>query len=325
MPADYSADGKESTKVFTQQLCAKKACTSSSMALVPTSHIDNRTVQFVVDNTYKSIPSAKAKLDRTGKYRKVHEFTLYVDIVRGDPDLIERVLFGMGRHFEPQTFVSSCPIRVRQPNGLPAWRFCTTQQVCGAPKVNISVRGAGGSKMVITHMIRLEEGKQKRTLYTFRESRGPMPLRMVKIDEEQKFGIELELSSPLDIDSSMIADMMPRNAGRVAVIGTHSQGRQLYSEGWKIVPDGSIVCNRNMPACNKFELVSRVLHGGRGLSEVAAVTKSLQNARIQINKSMGFHVHIDVSKYSIKQLIKICQNFIKVRTIVNSVVPRNVS
>lgn len=140
-----------------------------------------------------------------------------------------------------------------------------------------------------------------------------MPLRMIKIDEEQKFGIELELSSPLGIDSLMIANMMPRNAGQVAVIETHSQGRQLYSEGWKIVPDGSIVCNRNMPACNKFELVSRVLQGGRGLSEVAAVTKSLQNASIQINKSMGFHVHIDVSKYSVQQLIKICQNFIKVR------------
>ena len=292
---------------------AKKARASSSMALVHPSNIDDRTVQFVVDNTYKRIPSARAKLDRTGTYRKVHEFTLYVDIVSGDPDLIERALFDMGPTFEPQTFVSSCPIQVRQPNGLPAWRFCTTQQVYGATEATISIRGAGGSKMVITHMIRLEEGKQKRTLFTFRESRGPALLKVIKLDEEQKFGIELELSSPLGIDSSMIADMMPRNAGRVAVIDSHSQGRQLYSEGWKIVPDGSIVCNRNMPACNKFELVSRVLQGGRGLSEVAAVTKSLQDARIQINKSMGFHVHIDVSKYSVKQLIKICQNFIKVR------------
>jgi hypothetical protein len=288
------------------------------MALVHPSNLDDRTVQFVVDNTYKRIPSARAKLDRTGRYRRVHEFTLYVDIVSGDPDLIERVLFDMGPTFEPQTFVSSCPIQVRQPNGLPAWRFCTTQQVYGATEANISVRGAGGSKMVVTHMIRLGEGNQKRTLFTFRESRGPMPLRLIKIDEEQKFGIELELSSPLGINSSMVADMMPRNAGRVAVIESHSQGRQLYSEGWKIVPDGSIVCNRNMPACNKFELVSRVLQGGRGLSEVAAVTKSLENARIQINKSMGFHVHIDVSKYSVQQLIKICQNFIKVRQLFRS-------
>jgi hypothetical protein len=117
------------------------------MALVPPSNIDDRTVRFVVDNTYKSLRTSKAKLDmHHGQRRKVHEFTLYVDIVSGDPDLIERVLFDMGPTFEPKTFVSSCPIQVTQPNGSPAWRFCTTQQVYGAPKANISVRGAGAAR-----------------------------------------------------------------------------------------------------------------------------------------------------------------------------------
>jgi hypothetical protein len=272
---------------------------------------DDRSVRFVVNNTYKSIPSHKAKLDRSGKHLKTHEYTLYVDIVKGDPDLIDRVFFDMGSTFSPSTFISSCPVQVTQPNGSPGWRFSTTQQVYGSTKAEISIRGAGGSKMVVAHKIRLGEGgPKKRTIYTFREARGRQPLRMVKIEDNQRFGIELELSSPPGIDTEMIADMMPRSAGNVIVGGARHAS---HTEGWKIVSDGSIVCNRNMPDCHKFEVVSRILVGGDGLGQIEAVTKALGKANIKVNKSMGFHVHVDVSGYSIEQLIKICQNFIKVR------------
>ena len=68
-----------------------------------------------------------------------------------------------------------------------------------------------------------------------------------------------------------------------------------------------------MLSCNKFELVSNILEGGKGAARIHNVTKALGRARIQVNKSMGFHVHVDVLGYSIEQLIKICQNFMKVR------------
>ena len=272
---------------------------------------DDRSVLLVVDNTYRSIPEHKAKYDKSGTYLKTHEYTLYVDVVKGDPDLIERVLFDMGSTFSPSIFISSCPVQVTQPNGLPAWRFSTTQQVYGPSKAEISIRGAGGTKMVVTHNIRLEaDDHRKRTVYTFRESRGRQPLRMIKINDEQRFGIELEVSSPPGIDTEMVADMMPRSAGSVSVGGAR---HAAHADGWKIVDDGSIVCNRNMPECHKFEVVSRILVGGDGLGQIAAVTKALGRASIKVNKSMGFHVHVDVSEYSDEQLIKICQNFIKVR------------
>lgn len=271
-----------------------------------------RAVRFVVDNTYKSIPVHEAKLDRSGRYRKLHEYTLYVDIIYGDPDLIRHVRFYLGPTFHPQTFVCSSPIRVNRPNGLPAWRFSTTQQVCGARRATITLVGVKGSKTVVTHHIHLDDDRRKCKVYAFREPKGRAPHRKVKIDDAQKFGVELELSSPLGVDTNMIADMMPRSAGDVFVAESHGEGKQYHSNGWKIVPDGSIVCNRNMPTCNKFELVSNILDGGKGLDQIYHVTRALGRARIQINKSMGFHVHVDVLGYSIEQLIKICQNFIKV-------------
>jgi Putative amidoligase enzyme len=278
-------------------------------------------LKVVVDNTYNRIPQREASLDRTQSFYKIHEFTLFVDVISGDPDMIERVLFDMGPSFQPQVFICTCPIYIRQSHtGKLAYRFSTTQTVYGATEATITIRGCGGSKLVVTHQIRLKdlnrfinEGNRSE-VYRFEEFR-PMPLRMTKIDENQNFGIELELSSPPWIDRSTIADLMPRNAGQIFLPDTYSEGRHTHNDGWKIVLDGSIECNRNMPLCNKFEVVSRILKGGKGLSEIASVIRSLERTELKVNKSMGFHVHIDVSAYDINQLVKICQNFIKVRNL----------
>jgi len=146
---------------------------------------------------------------------------------------------------------------------------------------------------------------------------------MLKIADEAKFGIELELSSAPGVDPESIADAMPRNAGDIDLVDSWRDGRASYQNGWKIVPDGSIVCSRNMPSCHKFELVSRVLYGGKGLSEVAAVCKALNSLspKLQVNKSMGFHVHVDVSGYSLQQMIAICQNFCKYEAVMDSFMP----
>jgi hypothetical protein len=281
---------------------------------------EGNNLKLVVDNTYKRIPFSQASLDKTRTHHKVHGFTLFVDVISGDPDMIECVMFDMGPNFHPRIFKCVYPLFIRKSDtGNLAYRFSTTQTVYGAGQANITIRGCGGSKMVILHKIRLgdinnlrsEENKMK--VFDFQEPR-PMPLKMIKIDENQKFGIELELSSPSWIDRSHIAGLMPPNAGRIFIYDAYSKGRHPYNDGWKIVSDGSIVCNRNMPQCNKFEIVSRILQGEKGLSEIESVTCSLERTELKVNKSMGFHVHINVSGYDINQLVKICQNFIKVGT-----------
>ena len=275
-------------------------------------------LQFIVDNTYKKLSTNEAKLNKTGEHYKVHDWTLFVDVVAGNPDLIERVCFQFGDSFSPSKFICPCPVPVKHRNGRNAWRFSTRQQTYGSrgTKATISIRGAGGSLMEVEHTVKLHkiDNRKKAPLQHFTERRGAQPLRYVKLPENANFGIELELSSSQRVEAEDVANALPRNAGEVQVTN-YSDGRQTYQDGWKLVPDSSIVCNRSMPTCNKFELVSRVLRGGKGLAEVASVVRSIENnvsPKLKVNKSMGFHVHVDVSGFSLDQLIKICQKFYQV-------------
>jgi hypothetical protein len=289
------------------------------------SNSDGLSVDFVVGNDYRRLPDHAAPRDRSRRFKKVHDWTLYVDVVKGDPNLIERVVFDLGSTFNPQTYICSCPISLQKPNGRFVWRFSTRQQVYGATDALIAIRGVGGTKMEISHSIQLRDtSQQKSVVHTFTEPRGKHPLRMLKIPDSQRFGVELELTSPPGISPSDVADVMPRSAGDVYVVDSYREGRQAYQEGWKIVPDSSIVCNRNMPSCHKFELVSRVLQGGKGLAEVSHVISALNNSvspKLQVNKSMGYHVHIDVSGLSLPHLIKICQNFVKYESVMDTFMP----
>jgi hypothetical protein len=86
-------------------------------------------VKFVVGNTYREIPQGNAKLDRTHKFRKMDDWTLYVDIVEGNVDTIQHVAFDMQHQsFQPRVFQHAAPVKVSRPDGTVAWRFSTRQQ-----------------------------------------------------------------------------------------------------------------------------------------------------------------------------------------------------
>lgn len=274
---------------------------------------------FIVGNTYRSVPLSEAKLDRSGRFHKEHDWTLFVDVVSGNPDLIERVVFDLGSSFSPSSFVCASPVSVTRPNGLQAWRFSTRQQTYGAVKASIKIRGMGGTVLHTEHRVVLHPTSSKPPVQFFNEPRPAARHKPLKLPDQQRFGIELELTSPPRVSLDAIVARIPI---RVNLIDSYGEGRATTSD-WKMVPDSSIVCSASIPDCNKFELVSPVLQGGNGLGQVNQVLNALGEIepKLKVNKSMGFHVHVDVSTLSHAQLIKVCQNFIKYEDVLDRLQP----
>lgn len=299
----------------------KKALSSCIYIMSTSLATSSTSVIFVVGNTYKRISNASAKLDRSGRYKKVHDWTLYVDVQAGDPDLIQHVKFDLHSSFQPNSFTCSSPVNIIQPDGSRVSRFSTRQQSYGSfSKATIRILGRGGSTMSVTHTISLKRGGGKSDKKRFIENTSTRPFQYVKLNDKTTFGIELELSCSTGTQVDQISETI-RSIANVPV--NYYLGGSGHSE-WKLVHDGSIVCNRNAPNCSKFELVSPILCGGEGLNEISRVLRSLQHLNcITVNKSMGFHVHVGVEGYTLQQLIKICKNFIKYEDAIDSFMPQS--
>ena len=158
---------------------------------------------------------------------------------------------------------------------------------------------------------------------TFSEHRPFKPLKFLKVPEQLQFGIELELTSATHLSPAYIASELQYSSGlAVDAIDSYGHGRGT-STNWKIVPDSSIMCGPSLPDCNTLELVSPILAGGVGLTQTSAILKGLGAIRpsLKVNKSMGFHVHVDVSSLTQDQLIKVCQNFVKYEAAMDSFMP----
>ena len=293
----------------------------------------SRNADFVVGNTYRKLQKRNAKLDKTGKHRKIHDWILFVDIIKGNPDIINSVVFEFGSSFSPSSFACMSPVEVKYPDGETAYRFKTRQQTYGPVTAKINIRGCGGTVHKVTHRTVLETDSEnlKSVVHTFTERNSLKPLKALKIDDAQKFGIELELTSDNDVTEEMIANVMNgsnsndrNNNPNVVVIRNWAEGRAT-STNWKLVPDSSIVCSTSSPDCNRFELVSPILMGGNGLSQINTILKRLNDSSsiVKVNKSMGYHLHINVESFTYKQLVKVCQNFIKYEDAIDTLMPRS--
>jgi len=283
-------------------------------------------VDFILGNSYSRIAATNAKFDRSGCHRRIHDWTLYVDVVTGEEaaDLIERVCFDMkDDSFDPREFTCYCPIRKRVGN-VTRYRFHTRQKTFGAVNAEITIRGRGGSTLRFRHRVVLQDGGvEAENVQNFVERRPQKPLKPIKMDG--RFGIELEMTSDASDTAADISKAIRARAAIDVVDLTHNYAAARSSnEDWKLMSDASIVCNRERPDCNKFELVSPILAGGEGLNTAYKVLDGLKKvSSINLNKSMGFHVHINVEHFSLAQLIKLCQQFIKFERAIDSIMPES--
>jgi Putative amidoligase enzyme len=285
----------------------------------------NKSVLFAVGNTYQRIPEGNAKLDRSRRFRRVHDYKVYVDVIaqRDQVDVVSHVEFNFGSSFRPSVFSHYTPVAVLDRDGCQRWRFASRQQAFGVVSCQITLHGRGGSRLTIDHSIRTcnyEEPQVRR----FVENRpqktlGPVPLPNVK------FGIELELTTSASETPDQVARSVETrcNVPVQVMTDSYSQARQTYSS-WKLMRDSSIACHINRPDCNAFELVSPVLSGQDGVGEVHQLVSTLTLIRsVKVNKSMGFHVHVNVEHVGLKGLIKVCQNFVKYEKAMDSFMPKS--
>ena len=291
----------------------------STASTVRRANHHGESVRFQIDNTYTRINRRYAPRDRSGQYVKVHDWVLFVNVLQQDesPDIIERVSFDLGSTFQPSVFHCTTPVPVVLPNSSRAWQFSTRQQSYGAVTAQITIRGAGGTILKLEHEVKLTPllERPKPPIHTFTEARSVRPLRTLALPATPTYGIELELTSPVYQTLPEIAQTLG-----ALLVDSYSQGR-VTSEHWKLVPDSSIVCNPSRPDCNTFELVSPILRGGDGLSQINHKIQMLGQHNIQVNKSMGFHVHVDVSHLTLAQLIKVCQQFGKYEQVMDTWMP----
>lgn len=123
-----------------------------------------------------------------------------------------------------------------------------------------------------------------------------------------KFGIELEA---FGVERSVLLRELTA-AGINIQSEMYNHTRRNH---WKIVSDSSISGSLG------FEIVSPVLKGERGLAEAKKVCDVLTRVGAKVNKSCGFHVHIDAKNLSMNDWKNLYKNYITLETEIDSIMP----
>lgn len=82
---------------------------------------------------------------------------------------------------------------------------------------------------------------------------------------------------------------------------------------WKIVPDSSVN--------NGFEVVSPILSGNAGLEQVKTVARALVGAGARVDRSCGFHVHVDARDLSGADLVNCVRRYATHEAVIDGLMP----
>jgi hypothetical protein len=247
------------------------------------------TVHYVIGNTCNgSKPGGK------------QQWVCYIDFFDGDVDLVQHVKFKIfPRRSYGSTRKVHCPLKLQDGR----WRFKVARKASRPARC----------------MVLIYESNK----YRFFVKRSNLPLRPVPIPSIE-FGVELELSTASDISIDDVAELIRNRAGvDVKDLMDNYAAACSCNDAWVLMTDSSLVCSRDMPGCNRFELKSPILVGGDGLHEVDRVFRALEDihSSLHVNSTMGFHVHVNIERLSKFRLASVCQNFIKYEKAMDTIMP----
>lgn len=137
-----------------------------------------------------------------------------------------------------------------------------------------------------------------------------------------RFGLELEL---IITDGKRDGYTLEWMAQELTKLGPPSVQYHGYShdttDHWKIVTDSSLRGRNHHDLC--LELVSPVLQGDEGLTQLRVLMEHVRQLGIATNRTCGFHVHIDATSTPLTSLKRISQWFVALENAFDLLVAKN--
>lgn len=140
---------------------------------------------------------------------------------------------------------------------------------------------------------------------------------------DRTFGVELEFICD---NKNALASHINQQCGRDTVqVEEYNHTTRSY---WKLITDSSV--HATTPAdrtarLKGFELVSPILKGERGLSDIRAIMDAIEtySGIVKVNKSCGYHLHIQADDLNLKQLKNVMKAQVKYEWVLDCFQPQS--
>jgi hypothetical protein len=282
--------------------------------------------KFVVGNTYNRIPEENAALDRSKQHRKVHDWTVFLDVVDGDKDSIAFVTFDMGPTFSPKQYSSYYPMEIKGGYASPAgsatkskWRFQSRQQTYGGIVIRILVTGVGQSVLVLDYALRLAPGGKTSEIQHFVEDRAASTVTPTPLPDQYRFSLELEfLPTHSGSESGQAFLQLQKNEIEAKLRDIQDRPVENVIRGsesiWKLYND---------PISHRLVLSSSFFGGSEGLDECRSKLQKMISSFNGKVKLLPRVIVYRAKKHDLllEELCKICLNFIKYEDAIDKAIP----
>lgn len=154
------------------------------------------------------------------------------------------------------------------------------------------------------------------TLRYIANTTGAVPTTWTRVQrsltDTLTFGIEIEFRRPYSggvMDPQTIADALTAAGVNTVVEGYNHRTRRH----WKLIHDAS----------SDRELVSPVLSGEDGLTQVRTAMRVLRSLGMHVTTSEGMHVHVGMARRTPEQVLAIAETYVANSNLFDSVVARS--
>lgn len=151
-----------------------------------------------------------------------------------------------------------------------------------------------------------------------------------KFDTDRTFGVEFEIMILRNANSESaegwsrdpmgLWEYLRREGFTVArPAGYHMTGR---FNGWKMERDGSLQI-RHADEVQGIEIISPILKGWDGISQIMAMTAALDEFGCSVNRSCGMHVHHDVTDFNDRAFQNLYEFYMEGQEAINYLLPKS--